>query len=61
MPIPKPKTDETLADFMARCMADETMVGEYEPCQRFAVCRASYTDKKKQKPKNDTDNHPGKK
>ena len=53
MPIPKPKANEKRRDFMARCMADDTMVKEYGTDQRLAICSASYRDKLQ---KNEKDN-----
>ena len=46
MPIPVPNKGETRADFMDRCMSDETMVGEYDDGQRRAICQvqAEYLD-----------------
>lgn len=57
MPIPKRKQDESRADFIGRCMSDDTMKSEYKNhVQRLAICSieskknylknnfASYTD-----------------
>jgi len=38
MPIPTKNIDETNEDFIERCMADDTMVNEYEDDQRLAIC-----------------------
>lgn len=39
MPIPKPHKDENNKDFIARCMADNTMSKEYpDNGQRYAIC-----------------------
>lgn len=51
MPIPTPNPDENKADFMDRCMSDETMVGEYDDGQRRAICevQAEYIEGKMSK------------
>lgn len=42
MPLPTPQPNETEAEFMRRCMADDTMVEDFpDNGQRFAVCRAT--------------------
>jgi len=47
MPLPKPNTDESEADFMDRCMANPTMNDEYpDASQRAAVCRSQYEGSK---------------
>lgn len=46
MPIPAPVTDESRENFMGRCMSDPTMVNEYEPAQRYAVCNAKWESKR---------------
>ena len=38
MPIPTKNIDETNEEFIERCMADDTMVEEYEDDQRLAIC-----------------------
>jgi hypothetical protein len=38
MPIPSKNIDETNEEFIERCMADVTMVEEYEDDQRLAIC-----------------------
>lgn len=38
MPIPTKNIDETNEEFIERCMADDTMVNEYEDDQRLAIC-----------------------
>jgi hypothetical protein len=41
MPLPEPKTKESNADFIGRCMGDDVMVEEYpDQKQRAAVCNA---------------------
>jgi len=43
MPLPKPNSGETEADFMGRCMGDDKVVSEYPSrTQRAAVCLSSY-------------------
>jgi HK97 family phage major capsid protein/HK97 family phage prohead protease len=45
MPIPQPQADESQSDFMARCMGNGTMVGDYpEQDQRAAVCMSTWED-----------------
>jgi hypothetical protein len=45
MPIPKPTSNETKADFVQRCMTDDKMVSEFENVdQRLAVCSTSYEE-----------------
>ena len=46
MPIPKPKEGEARQTFMSRCLGDSTMVDEYNPTQRMAVCATAYEDSK---------------
>ena len=46
MPLPKPKEDEKRADYIERCMDDETMKKEYpEDSQRAAVCYTQWREK----------------
>lgn len=46
MPLPTPKTDESVSAFIARCMSDAKTQSEYPDAQqRIAVCIAQY-DKK---------------
>ncbi len=45
MPIPKPKPSESRDSFMQRCMSDDTMVNEYKPAQRYAVCNTKWDEK----------------
>ena len=42
MPIPKPKPNESEADFMKRCLSDPKMNEEYPANQRVAVCSAQF-------------------
>ena len=45
MPIPTPDTGETEAEFVRRCMADQTMLEDFEDNgQRFAVCQSSWDE-----------------
>lgn len=44
MPIPKPTSGESEADFLKRCMSDDKMISEYEQEQRVAICRSSYSE-----------------
>jgi len=44
MPIPKPHSGESEADFLKRCMSDNVMVNEYDQEQRTAICRTSYSE-----------------
>lgn len=40
MPLPKPKNNENLDEFMNRCMIDNIMIEEYpNNKQRFAICK----------------------
>jgi hypothetical protein len=42
-PMPTPSTDESEADFIDRCMGDETMVADFEEAgQRRAVCQTQW-------------------
>ena len=54
MPIPQPTKGESRQDFIDRCMADETMVGEYDSGQRRAICevQAEYTEGEMSLPRN---------
>jgi hypothetical protein len=46
MPIPKPKPQESLAEFMSRCMGDAQMEKEYpNDRQRVAVCARQWKEK----------------
>jgi len=45
MPIPKPHSGESEADFLKKCMSDNVMINEYDAEQRSAICRTSYTEK----------------
>ena len=46
MPLPTPTAGEERDAFLARCMADDTMTGEYpEQDQRAAVCSAQFEKK----------------
>jgi len=48
MPIPQPRKTEKESDFTTRCMADETMVSEYQNRdQRVAICKQSWKDRNK--------------
>jgi hypothetical protein len=43
MPLPIKIDTETKPEFIARCMADTTMVTEYpEAPQRFAICQVQW-------------------
>jgi hypothetical protein len=45
MPMPTPTPDESKDDFIARCVADQTMNAEYpDNAQRFAVCQAQWSE-----------------
>lgn len=45
MPIPKPNSGESEADFMERCMSSDVMQAEYsQRDQRVAVCLSSFRD-----------------
>jgi HK97 family phage prohead protease len=48
MPIPSPNSNESNNDFMDRCMADATMVDEYDQEQRYAICSNQLTTEKEQ-------------
>lgn len=50
MPIPKPKPAESRESFLQRCMSDDTMVYEYEPAQRYAVCNIKWNERPKDEP-----------
>ena len=46
MPIPKPTPEESLAEFMSRCMGDPLMEKEYpNDRQRVAVCARQWKEK----------------
>lgn len=48
MPLPTPKENENRKQFIDRCMADATMLEEYDDKnQRFAVCNTQFTNNKK--------------
>lgn len=48
MPLPKPGDHEDRADFMARCMGDETMNADFpDTKQRAAVCNQQWRDRNK--------------
>ena len=50
MPIPKPKPDEPVTDFISRCMSHDVMKSEYSDTdQRYAVCMSSWRKVKKVK------------
>ena len=43
MPLPTPTSEESKNEFVARCMSDSKMQGEYPDAQqRIAVCIAQY-------------------
>lgn len=43
MPLPTPTTEESKNEFVARCMSDSKMQGEYPDAQqRIAVCMVQY-------------------
>jgi len=47
MPIPKPQSDESNDDFIARCMADPVMNEDFpENGQRFAICQRQWEEDK---------------
>ena len=45
MPIPRPITDESRSDFLARCMNDTNMQ-EYDNQQRYAICLGQWENRK---------------
>ena len=45
MPIPQPNNKETKKEFINRCMADTTMVNEYDEKQRLAICESQIENK----------------
>lgn len=46
MPIPKPRKDESEAQFISRCMGDSTMNKEYpDQKQRTAICYSQWRKK----------------
>ena len=45
MPIPTKSNTETKEEFIERCMADDTMVNEYDEKQRLAICSAQIENK----------------
>jgi hypothetical protein len=46
MPLPSPTAEESKNDFVARCMSDAKVQGEYPDArQRIAVCVAQYEQK----------------
>ena len=46
MPLPTPTTDESKSAFIARCMSDAKVQGEFpDSQQRIAVCIAHYEQK----------------
>jgi len=52
MPLPKPGTDETEKDFIARCMGNETMMSDYKDNeQRLAVCYSQWENKESKEAK----------
>tara|TARA_R100000734_G_scaffold10486_1_gene7911 strand:+ start:1221 stop:1805 length:585 start_codon:yes stop_codon:yes gene_type:complete len=55
MPLPIPKKEEKKSEFIARCMSDQVMVGEFpNVAQRVAVCQKQFEDPSvKSEPKND--------
>jgi len=56
MPLPTPNTKESKADFLERCLADETMLKEYpQGVQRYAVCLTQYKAAKEPNNKIKTD------
>lgn len=51
MPIPKPRENESEADFISRCMGDDLMNEEYpDSDQRIAICYSQWRDRNKQHP-----------
>jgi len=47
MPIPTPNLNETVGDFIDRCMSDEIMIEDYkDEKQRLAVCNTQLENKK---------------
>ena len=52
MPVPTPREDENQDEFIARCMANDTMNEEYpEEDQRAAICFQSWRDRNKENDK----------
>jgi hypothetical protein len=46
MPLPTPTTDESKSAFIARCMSDAKVKGEFpDSQQRIAVCIMQYEQK----------------
>jgi len=46
MPLPTPTSDESKSAFIARCMSDAKVKGEFPDVQqRIAVCIAQYEQK----------------
>jgi HK97 family phage prohead protease len=46
--MPKPRNDETRADFLDRCMGDDEAVSDYPDAeQRYAVCNSLWTERPK--------------
>lgn len=46
MPLPTPEPTEDKDAFIARCVANPTMVSEYpDAAQRYAVCQAQWSDR----------------
>jgi len=55
MPLPTPLPKENKADFLQRCLADETMLKEYpQGVQRYAVCLTQFKTAKQQESKTKT-------
>lgn len=51
MPLPKPDPEETEKEFIGRCMADETMVKDYDDNkQRVAICYSLWNKSKRMDP-----------
>jgi len=44
MPIPKPKQEETLTEYVQRCMINPTMIKEYGTDQRYAICIKTFEE-----------------
>ena len=51
MPLPKPEDNETVKEFIGRCIADETMVKDYDDNkQRVAICYSLWNKSKRMDP-----------
>jgi HK97 family phage prohead protease len=51
MPLPEPTKNESKDDFLARCMADEVMLEEYDDeKQRYAICQTQWDNSRSDLP-----------